>query len=213
VAFKVPKIFAAGTKAKADEVNENFAAIEKEINQSLVPGLFEPGDLKITARANPPEGWLVCDGAAVSRTTYSDLFAAIGTIYGAGDGATTFNLPDLRGRVPVTADGSAGRLNNSPDALGQSGGHEKLQSHSHGAGGLGLGPDTPNHAHNLGWHASTRHEGSGFDYPGVIAGGNTPTSGVTANHTHVISGNTASEGSGNGHNMQPYLVVNTIVKI
>ena len=46
-----------------------------------------------------PDGWLECNGAAVSRTTYADLFKVIGTKYGAGDGATTFNLPDMNGRV------------------------------------------------------------------------------------------------------------------
>lgn len=50
---------------------------------------------------NLPEGWLLCDGSAVSRTDYSELFAVIGTLYGEGDGSTTFNLPDLRGRVVV----------------------------------------------------------------------------------------------------------------
>lgn len=49
------------------------------------------------ARPTPPTGWLTCNGAAVSRTTYAQLFAAIGTTYGAGDGSTTFNLPELRG--------------------------------------------------------------------------------------------------------------------
>ena len=53
-----------------------------------------------------PSGWLECDGAAVSRSTYSDLFAIIGTIYGAGDGSTTFNLPDLQGRVIMGQGGS-----------------------------------------------------------------------------------------------------------
>lgn len=48
-----------------------------------------------------PGGWLLCDGSAVSRTTYATLFGIMGTAYGVGDGATTFNLPDLQGRVPV----------------------------------------------------------------------------------------------------------------
>jgi microcystin-dependent protein len=48
-----------------------------------------------------PSGWLICDGTALSRTTYARLFAVIGTAYGSGDGTATFNLPDLRGRVPV----------------------------------------------------------------------------------------------------------------
>ncbi len=50
-----------------------------------------------------PTGWLLCDGAAVSRTTYADLFALIGTTYGAGNGSTTFNVPDLKGRVMIGA--------------------------------------------------------------------------------------------------------------
>lgn len=51
--------------------------------------------------ATVPTGWLLCDGTAVNRSTYAALFTAIGTTYGVGDGSTTFNLPDLRGRVPV----------------------------------------------------------------------------------------------------------------
>ena len=49
----------------------------------------------------PPDGWLACDGSAVSRTTYADLFEAIGVMWGAGDGSTTFNLPDMRETIPV----------------------------------------------------------------------------------------------------------------
>lgn len=59
-----------------------------------------PGDITLTARATAPWGALIADGAAVSRTTYKELYAAIGTQFGAGDGSTTFNLPDLRGKVP-----------------------------------------------------------------------------------------------------------------
>ena len=50
--------------------------------------------------ATPPTGWLICDGSAISRTTYADLFAVLSTAYGIGDGTTTFNLPDFRGRFP-----------------------------------------------------------------------------------------------------------------
>lgn len=53
-----------------------------------------------------PEGFLICNGAAVSRTTYASLFAAIGTLYGTGDGSTTFNLPDARDRVLQGASGT-----------------------------------------------------------------------------------------------------------
>lgn len=56
-----------------------------------------PGTVITYAGNTAPTGYLACDGLAVNRTTYSALFAAIGTIYGTGDGSTTFNLPDLRG--------------------------------------------------------------------------------------------------------------------
>ncbi len=55
------------------------------------------GVITYYAKSSPPTGWLRCDGTAVSRTTYSALFTAIGTVFGTGDGSTTFNLPDLRG--------------------------------------------------------------------------------------------------------------------
>lgn len=57
----------------------------------------KPGDLKMVALNAVPLGWIKANGAAVSRSAYAALFTAIGTLYGAGDGATTFNLPDLRG--------------------------------------------------------------------------------------------------------------------
>jgi len=60
-----------------------------------------------------PNGWLICDGTAVSRTTYANLFAMIGTNYGAGDGTTTFNLPDFRGQFLRGTDNGVG---NDPDA-------------------------------------------------------------------------------------------------
>lgn len=56
------------------------------------------GEVSDFALAAPPSGWLACDGAAVSRNTYAALFAALGTTWGAGDGVTTFNVPDQRGR-------------------------------------------------------------------------------------------------------------------
>ena len=72
-----------------------------------VPGL-PSGMISPFAGSTAPSGWLLSDGAAVSRTTYADLFTAIGTAYGVGDGSTTFNLPDLRGRVIAALDNMGG---------------------------------------------------------------------------------------------------------
>ncbi len=69
-------------------------------------GGFGPGDIKWTARGSAPAGWLIADGATVSRTTYSALFDAIGTLYGSGDGVNTFTLPDYTGRFMLGSDGA-----------------------------------------------------------------------------------------------------------
>lgn len=79
----------------------------------------------------PSAKWLLCDGSAVSRTTYSDLFTAIGTAYGTGDGVSTFNLPDLRGRVPLGLDNmggiDSGRIaGGSGSTRGGTGGSERV---------------------------------------------------------------------------------------
>lgn len=69
-------------------------------------GGWTPGDIKMAGYAVPEAGWLVANGQAVSRTTYAALYAKIGTTFGGGDGTTTFQLPDLAGRMPMGADGA-----------------------------------------------------------------------------------------------------------
>lgn len=126
-----------------------------------------------------PPGWLLCDGAAVSRSTYAALFAAVGTAYGAGDGTTTFNTPNLRGKVPVMLDSAQAEFN----ALGKVGGAKAValqlaelaahthtvNSHSHGGA---TGTDSPDHGHSGGTDAQGLHS-----HPG--AGGTSFAMGVT----------------------------------
>lgn len=69
--------------------------------QPVQPTVTPAGVIHMFAGSISPSGWLICDGSAVSRTVYADLFKVIGTTYGAGDGNTTFSLPDMRGRTPV----------------------------------------------------------------------------------------------------------------
>ncbi len=78
--------------------------------------LLAPGIVLPFAGSVEPTGWLLCFGQAVSRTTYAALFNAIGTTYGAGDGSTTFNVPDLRGRVPAGKDNMGGTAGNRLNA-------------------------------------------------------------------------------------------------
>lgn len=84
-------------------------------NQILSP----TGSVVMYGAATAPTGWLICDGSAVSRTTYSDLFDVIGTTYGAGNGTTTFNLPDVRQRFPMgqAASGTGSTLGGTGGAI------------------------------------------------------------------------------------------------
>lgn len=70
----------------------------------------EVGAIKPWTKTTAPDGYLLCDGSAVSRTTYADLFAVISTTYGAGDGSSTFNVPQLQGKMPQGYDGSTYNL-------------------------------------------------------------------------------------------------------
>ena len=71
---------------------------------ALAEALLPPGFIGAYGGTAAPEGWLLCNGQAVSRTTYARLFAAVGVTYGSGNGSTTFNVPDIRGRVVVGSD-------------------------------------------------------------------------------------------------------------
>nr|WP_276554567.1 phage tail protein [Pseudomonas peradeniyensis] len=111
---------------------------------NLTPGaIVPPGTLVQTFSHAAPTGTLRCNGAAVSRTTFAALFAAIGTSFGAGDGATTFNLPDTRGLfIRDVDDGKGLDLGRTPGTVQQS----QNQYHAHSAS-----------SGNAGWHA---HGGS-----------------------------------------------------
>lgn len=88
------------------------------------------GSMILFASSVIPSGWLLCDGSAVSRTTYADLFHAIGITWGVGDGTTTFNLPDLIAAAPVGVGTSTGYTQNETIALGTKY-NDRIQGHRH----------------------------------------------------------------------------------
>lgn len=93
-----------GLKSSAVAVgNDVTATIQNNVRDDTIAS--NPiGALGMWLTDSAPTGWLICDGSAVSRATYSSLYAVIADVFGAGDGSTTFNLPDLRNRVPVGRD-------------------------------------------------------------------------------------------------------------
>lgn len=116
---------AIGTAKLADG-----AVTAAKLASGTIPPGVPTGTVVAFAGAAAPSGWLVCNGAAISRTTYAALFAVIGTTYGAGDGSTTFNLPDLRGEFIRGLD--LGRGVDAGRVLGSAQASQNL-SHTHTA--------------------------------------------------------------------------------
>ncbi|MDQ0204061.1 phage tail protein [Pectinatus haikarae] len=157
-----------------------------------------------------PAGYLLCNGSAVSRTTYVNLFALLGTKFGTGDGSTTFNLPDRRSRVGVGL--------NSADSdfatLGKNGGEKthilttaEMPSHGHTATTDAQG----NHRHSL-IYADNAGTASAQAKAG-IGGSDWEETGCQYAGTHTHNVTIANNGSGAAHNnMPPYIVVNYIIK-
>lgn len=110
--------------------------------QVMTPTGLSPGIIMAFADSPAPEGWLFCRGDAISRSAFPALFAVIGTTWGAGNGTTTFNVPDLRGRAPFGSDPGSDNFS----ALGFTAGvinHSHTQAaHAHAIGQLSLGHDT-----------------------------------------------------------------------
>lgn len=166
-----------------------------------------PGSVEMYAgnAGTIPFGWLLCNGQAVGRTSYALLFSIIGTIYGAGDGSTTFNLPNIKGRSVVGHDsaqtefdnvGELGGVKTHTLTIAEMPGHTHTQNaHSHEQSVLaGVGS---NMSGRRDWQA---------DGPGNIY----PQSGV--NTAGAIATNNNTGGGGAHNNMSPYIVMNFIIK-
>lgn len=125
----------AALSALSDADKSNLSKCWDAIG-AVLDELSPPGTIKMHGGGSAPTGYLLCDGSAVSRTTYADLFSVIGTTFGIGDGSSTFNLPDFRGIFPRGA-GTNGTLQDAQGnyfngTLGSSN-NDQFQGHYHQA--------------------------------------------------------------------------------
>lgn len=149
------------------------------------------GSAKLWFSGSAPQGWLLLQGQAVSRTTYAALFALLGTTYGAGNGSTTFNLPDMRGRVPV----GVATADTEFDSLGK-----KFGTKSHTLTVAEM--PAHNHTSTSSGHTLWATSGTGTFVNGAFYGGQTVANPVTGNR-----------GDGGAHNnIQPSIALNFIIR-
>lgn len=161
------------------------------------------GSINMWPTGTAPSGFLLCNGAAASRTTYAALFAVLGTVYGAGDGSTTFNLPNFVNRSPI----GAGSLYGANTQIGSK--DASVISHSHYFSGT-TGGQSADHSHVYQYGGNAWNAGP---YGSASHNGTTNTGGTSNDHTHNYSGNTSTVGgSGTDANLQPSLGIYFIIK-
>ncbi|ALJ19574.1 phage tail protein [Microbacterium sp. No. 7] len=156
-------------------------------------GAAPPGAVVAFASNTIPNNWLLCNGQSVSRTTYSNLFAAIGTTYGAGNGSTTFGLPDMRGRVIAgrnTGDSDFSTLNHKNGAKTHTLSINEMPQHRH----TGM--------YKFGGQMLTWRDTTGSGTLGGVRGSN--------DGEEIFTGLTGGTMAHN--NLQPYIVLNWIIR-
>jgi len=187
----------------------NYEATKYDFSGANLTGIegIPTGTIVPWSTASVPTGFLECNGQAVSRSTYSALFAIVSTTYGVGDGGSTFNVPDLQDNVAVS------KSNNK--ALASTGGANTVAATGNVGGSTGAHtlttPEIANHSHPGGGGGSW---GRGFPNPnGSTAmsypGGGTGGAGSSGSHSHNMSATFTGDSTSV---LQPYLTVLYVIK-
>ena len=209
---------AAGVAAQMIFDGTNFQLI----NPQVPPTSNTPGDLKPIASNTAPTGWDLCIGKTYSRVTNAALFASIGTLWGAGDGATTFLGPDFRGRGLFGADAMGGTAANRLTSaslgsgvsatVGVTGGNENTQGHNHTATNTITDPGHP-HPNTQANNITTGTSDSG-PLSTTSATGTTQNGNIQSATTGISVATTISTyGSGNSQNLPPAAVINWVMYV
>lgn len=191
-------------------INNKTAAISgvDTLTNSSGSAWVPTGVMHMYGGSSAPTGWLMCDGTAVSRTTYAALFAVTGTSFGVGNGSTTFNLPDLRGRSPIGAGTGTGL---TARVLGTTYGAETVTLAAANLPTHTTGNESASHIHQLTTNAGSA---AGSVYGLLDRVGNSTNNLWTGNqvtssaHTHTYT-NASPTGVAN---IQPSIGVNYIIK-
>lgn len=221
------------TNTEFDYLSGASSNIQTQINTIAAASFLPPGTLVDFAGSAAPSGWLLCYGQAISRSTYSALFTAIGINFGAGDGSTTFNVPDLRGRVTVGKDNMGGAAANRM-TTGGSGVDGATLGANGGSQTVTLSQtEMPSHTHTQNAHTHTQnahdHLGQAFSLnPTNPSGTNFGTrdyaAGPVSSYANFLTGTTTATnqnttavnqntGGGAAHNnTQPSTIINKIIK-
>jgi microcystin-dependent protein len=208
---------ALGNDANLSTTLVDSIALKAPLIQASPIGMITP-----YAGATAPTNWQLCYGQAISRTTYASLFAIIGTAYGVGDGTTTFNLPDLRGRTVAGLDNmggaDAGRIdiaNSSGTVVGSqyvtlTAAQSGVPAHGHTAGSGEAGSHS--HGYVQPYNTSGQTSPGGGYYMFYDRGAQTDAGGVHS-HTITVNNNTAANAASAHSVMQPTMVVNYIILV
>ncbi len=181
---------------------EEYAAIQVAIVAAQASISTSVGEMLLYPALTPPTGFLVCDGSAISRTTYSALFSVIGTSFGVGDGSTTFNIPNMKGRVAIGYKST----DTDFDTIGETGGSNTANlQHSH---------TTTGHTHSI---SGTTSASGGTLY---VDNGSNATFQSRSDHTHTFSGasgtqsdtGTSSALSATQSVLNPYITLQFIIR-